>query len=99
MRSLTDCRGYNIGIRLIDEFLAKSNVSRCIDFKETAEVIAKVSLPPPSCIIFNVCWFIMKFQFYFGIVILNSDIPHMPVANTNPSCSKVSEGILWKCKF
>lgn len=35
-------RGYNIGIRLIDEFLAKSNVSRCVDFKETAEVIAKV---------------------------------------------------------
>ena len=36
------CRGYNIGIRLIDEFLAKSNVSGCVDFKETAEVIAKV---------------------------------------------------------
>ncbi|KAI9093421.1 hypothetical protein K1719_027435 [Acacia pycnantha] len=37
-----DQMGYNIGVRLIDEFLAKSNVSRCIDFKETAEVIAKV---------------------------------------------------------
>lgn len=36
------CRGYNIGVRLIDEFLAKSNVSRCVDFKETADVIAKV---------------------------------------------------------
>nr|VDD30126.1 unnamed protein product [Brassica oleracea] len=35
-------RGYNIGIRLIDEFLAKSGVSRCVDFKETAEMIAKV---------------------------------------------------------
>ncbi|XP_035835589.1 trafficking protein particle complex subunit 3 isoform X4 [Helianthus annuus] len=34
--------GYNIGIRLIDEFLAKSNVTRCVDFRETAEVIAKV---------------------------------------------------------
>ncbi|KAH0671468.1 hypothetical protein KY290_026047 [Solanum tuberosum] len=39
-----DQMGYNIGIRLIDEFLAKSNVSRCVDFKETAEVIAKVGL-------------------------------------------------------
>ncbi|KAG5626463.1 hypothetical protein H5410_011681 [Solanum commersonii] len=39
-----DHMGYNIGIRLIDEFLAKSNVSRCVDFKETAEVIAKVGL-------------------------------------------------------
>ena len=35
-------RGYNIGIRLIDEFLAKSNVSRCNDFRETTDVIAKV---------------------------------------------------------
>lgn len=37
-----DQMGYNIGIRLIDEFLAKSNVSRCVDFRETADVIAKV---------------------------------------------------------
>ncbi|XP_074587410.1 uncharacterized protein LOC141843255 [Curcuma longa] len=37
-----DQMGYNIGVRLIDEFLAKSNVSRCVDFKETADVIAKV---------------------------------------------------------
>ncbi|CAO2819854.1 unnamed protein product [Amaranthus hypochondriacus] len=37
-----DQMGYNIGARLIDEFLSKSNVSRCVDFKETAEVIAKV---------------------------------------------------------
>nr|ACN25483.1 unknown [Zea mays] len=37
-----DQMGYNIGTRLVDEFLAKSNVSRCVDFKETADVIAKV---------------------------------------------------------
>ncbi|KAL5131141.1 Trafficking protein particle complex subunit 3 [Glycine soja] len=37
-----DQMGYNIGIRLIDEFLAKSNVSRCNDFRETTDVIAKV---------------------------------------------------------
>ena len=35
--------GYNIGVRLIDEFLAKSNVSRCRDFRETADVVAKVA--------------------------------------------------------
>lgn len=34
--------GYNIGIRLIDEFLAKTGVSNCSNFTETAEVIAKV---------------------------------------------------------
>ncbi|KAL6538408.1 hypothetical protein OROGR_012396 [Orobanche gracilis] len=37
-----DQMGYNIGVRLVDEFLAKSNVSRCVDFRETAEVIAKL---------------------------------------------------------
>ncbi|CAN0335837.1 unnamed protein product, partial [Ascophyllum nodosum] len=38
-------RGYNIGVRLIDEFLANSNVSTpgaCADLREAADVIAKV---------------------------------------------------------
>src|SRR5436190_10977970 len=35
-------RGYNIGVRLIEDFLAKSNTGRCRDFRETADVIAKV---------------------------------------------------------
>merc|ERR1719217_1659679 len=34
--------GYNIGLRLVDDFLAKSGVGPCQDFRETAEVIAKV---------------------------------------------------------
>lgn len=37
--------GYNIGIRLVDEFLAKSRLPRCGGFKETAETIAKQALP------------------------------------------------------
>ena len=36
------CRGYNIGVRLVEDFLARSNVGRCHDFRETADVIAKV---------------------------------------------------------
>lgn len=36
-----DQMGYNIGIRLIDEFLAKSKLGRCTSFRETADVIAK----------------------------------------------------------
>ncbi|SBT87498.1 trafficking protein particle complex subunit 3, putative [Plasmodium malariae] len=35
--------GYNIGIRLVEEFLAKSDISFCEDFEETVEVIAKVA--------------------------------------------------------
>ncbi|KAF5358362.1 hypothetical protein D9756_001424 [Leucocoprinus leucothites] len=34
--------GYNIGTRLIEDFLAKSNLGRCADFRETGEVVAKV---------------------------------------------------------
>jgi hypothetical protein len=35
-------RGYNIGLRLIEEFLARTNLPRCSDFRETGEIIAKV---------------------------------------------------------
>jgi len=35
-------RGYNIGVRIIEDFLARSNQGRCHDLKETADVIAKV---------------------------------------------------------
>ena len=38
-------RGYNIGVRLVEDFLARSNVGRCHDFRETADVIAKVTRP------------------------------------------------------
>eukprot|EP00160_Parvularia_atlantis_P012265 Unigene2450_Nuclearia_a/m.7561 Unigene2450_Nuclearia_a/g.7561 ORF Unigene2450_Nuclearia_a/g.7561 Unigene2450_Nuclearia_a/m.7561 type:complete len:199 (-) Unigene2450_Nuclearia_a:9-605(-) len=34
--------GYNIGVRLIEDFLARSNARRCADLRETAEVISKV---------------------------------------------------------
>jgi len=38
-----DKMGYNIGIRLIEEFLAKSNMQqKCANFRDTAEVISKV---------------------------------------------------------
>nr|XP_024377939.1 trafficking protein particle complex subunit 3-like [Physcomitrium patens]PNR53279.1 hypothetical protein PHYPA_009655 [Physcomitrium patens] len=37
-----DTMGYNIGARLVDDFLAKANITKCTDFRETADVIAKV---------------------------------------------------------
>jgi hypothetical protein len=37
-----DKMGYNIGLRLIEDFLAKSNTGRCANFRETAETIAKI---------------------------------------------------------
>lgn len=35
------CRGFSIGQRLVDEFLAKSKTQRCSDFREAAEKVAK----------------------------------------------------------
>ncbi|KAH6929028.1 hypothetical protein HPB50_022487 [Hyalomma asiaticum] len=32
-----DRMGYNIGLRLIEDFLARTNVGRCYDFRDTAE--------------------------------------------------------------
>ncbi|TGZ83934.1 TRAPP I complex [Ascodesmis nigricans] len=37
-----DKMGYNIGLRLIEDFLAKTNMGRCNGFRDTAESIAKI---------------------------------------------------------
>ena len=39
-----DRMGYNIGLRLIEDFLAKSSAPTCSNFREVAEMISKVSL-------------------------------------------------------
>jgi len=39
-----DKMGYNIGLRLIEDFMAKANTGRCASFRETGEAIAKVNL-------------------------------------------------------
>lgn len=31
--------GYNMGMRLIEDFLSKTNASRCLDMRETADKI------------------------------------------------------------
>ncbi|KAH9525128.1 Trafficking protein particle complex subunit 3 [Bulinus truncatus] len=38
-----DKMGYNMGVRLIEDFLARANMGRCNDFRETADAIAKVA--------------------------------------------------------
>jgi hypothetical protein len=37
-----DKMGYNIGMRLIEDFFAKSGTQRCANIKDTAEAISKV---------------------------------------------------------
>lgn len=36
-------RGYNIGIRLVEDLQVKTNIGRCNDFSETSNVISNVS--------------------------------------------------------
>lgn len=43
--ALSLCRGYNIGIRLVDEFLAKAKITKCSNFRESLEAVAKHALP------------------------------------------------------
>ena len=42
VNSQLDKMGYNIGMRLIEDFLAKSSIGRCLNFRETADIISKV---------------------------------------------------------
>jgi len=37
-----DKMGYNIGMRLVEDFFAKSGTQRCTNFRETAETISKI---------------------------------------------------------
>ena len=37
-----DKMGYNIGMRLVEDFFAKSGTQRCANLRETAESISKV---------------------------------------------------------
>lgn len=37
-----DKMGYNIGMRLVEDYLAKSNTGACANLRETAEMISKV---------------------------------------------------------
>jgi len=34
--------GYNIGVRLVEDFMSNSNTGKCQDFRDTAEILSKV---------------------------------------------------------
>ena len=38
-----DKMGFNIGMRLVEDYFAKSGTQRCANFRDTAEAISKVS--------------------------------------------------------
>jgi len=36
-------RGYNIGVRIIDDYLSRTCYGKCADFRETADQLSKVN--------------------------------------------------------
>ena len=42
-----DKMGYNIGMRLVEDFFAKSGIPRCANLRETAETISRVETQLP----------------------------------------------------
>lgn len=36
------CRGYNMGVRMVDEFCAKFRGAKCKNFRETMETVGRV---------------------------------------------------------
>ena len=50
-----DKMGYNIGMRLVEDFFAKSGVQRCLNLRETAETISKVrEISPLEILTFSI---------------------------------------------
>ncbi|CAG9461328.1 unnamed protein product [Pedinophyceae sp. YPF-701] len=45
VNSRLDAIGHSMGVRLADEFLAKSGTERCLTFKDAIDKIAKAALP------------------------------------------------------
>lgn len=39
-----DRMGYNIGVRMVEDFLARTNAARCYDLRETADKIQVICL-------------------------------------------------------
>lgn len=39
---MPDQRGFNIGTRLVEDFLARTSLPRCTDLTQTAEILSKV---------------------------------------------------------
>lgn len=48
-----DKMGYNIGMRLIEDFLSKSNTGRCGNFRDTADMISKVGPLIHPCLLID----------------------------------------------
>ena len=73
-----DKMGYNIGVRLIEDFFARSQQGRCHDLKETADVLAKVGLS----VVYLLVWFTEKTLYSTKILSLGS--PYISICHLDP---------------
>ncbi|KAI6045706.1 BET3 family protein [Pisolithus marmoratus] len=73
--------GYNIGTRLIEDFLARSSVGRCSDFREVGEVVAKASRLGSSL---QTCSYGTKVGFK-SFLNITPTVTHLPPPTSRPS--------------
>lgn len=86
--------GYNIGTRLIEDFLAKSNLGRCADFKEVGEVVAKVCrfwrVPCPELILLQV-----GFKAFLNVTPTVTHSTPLPLASSRPDSTSGQPSESW----
>jgi trafficking protein particle complex subunit 3 len=79
--------GYNIGTRLIEDFLARSGTGRCADFRDVGEVVAKVreEIAALSVIRSNIAQ--VGFKSFLNITpnVTHSAPPSAPLPGTRPA--------------
>lgn len=77
--------GYNIGVRLIEDFLARTSSGRCVDFRDTAEKIQVISITtsstPSSTLFLNGNFYCSKHFARISAYSLKSRIGVLPTMN------------------
>lgn len=93
--------GYNIGTRLIEDFLAKSGVGKCADFRETGEVISKAWLDQVVAAEMTDLHSKVGFKSFLNIapIVTHSALlpPHSP--GQGPNTNQSNAGVMFSLTF
>jgi len=85
--------GYNIGTRLIEDFLARSGIGRCADFRDVGEVVAKVSVRIATLIVLCLINIQVGFKSFLNITpnVTHSALPPAPTPGGRPASTPVPQ--------
>uniref|UniRef100_A0A670ZE33 Trafficking protein particle complex 3 like n=1 Tax=Pseudonaja textilis TaxID=8673 RepID=A0A670ZE33_PSETE len=85
-----DSMGYSIGIRLVEDFLARSAVKKCRSYSETADIIAQVPKDADSPSFGKVKVTIKQGCQSCGIMAVSHDISQFPPPFSKPGLGVAS---------